>query len=128
MTSVNLRLIARRAVSYISVLLYFALFHVAAQAATAPVATQESDGFEDQVAEYIEKYPAQESFNYIMRYTGGDSKRLNVRLNYHPSLTAAGDDVVVRMNNDTYYSSAVLSLDDGPVYLSSNNPGVGVPP
>jgi hypothetical protein len=36
--------------------------------------TQESDSFENQVAEYIQKFPYQDTFNYVMRYTGGDPK------------------------------------------------------
>lgn len=37
-----------------------------------------------------------------------------------PGLTLAGEDVVVRMNDDTYYNGAVVVLDSGPIILGSH--------
>jgi hypothetical protein len=83
----------------------------------------EPDGFEAQVAEYIRQFPYQETFSYVMRYTGGDPAKLNVWVpGGEPNLTLAGEDVVVRMNNDTYYNGAVVILDNGPVILGSHAP------
>jgi len=64
--------------------------------------TQESDSFEAQVAEYIQKFPYQDTFNYAMRYTDGDPAKLNAWvMGSEPALVKAGEDVVVRQNNDT---------------------------
>ena len=85
--------------------------------------TQESDSFENQVAEYIQKFPYQDTFKYAVRYTGGDAANLNVWvLGAEPSLVKAGEDAVVRMNNDTYYKMAFLLLEGGPVVLGSSAP------
>ena len=85
-------------------------------------ASPSADAFEAQVADYIRLFPYQESFKYVMLYTGGEESRLNAWVLGEPELTLAGDDIVVRMNNDTYYSGAILNLDNGPVYLASNAP------
>ncbi len=86
-------------------------------------ATQESGSFENQVAEYIQKFPYQDTFNYAMRYTGGDPAKLNTWvLGSEPALVRAGEDAVVRMNNDTYYKMAFVDLDNGPVVLGSSAP------
>ncbi len=81
------------------------------------------DAFEAQVSEYIEKFPYQDTFDYASRYTGGDPNKLNTWvLGEEAALVAAGEDTVVRMNNDTFYKMAFLTLDDGPVILESNSP------
>ena len=59
----------------------------------------------------------------MMQYTGGDPGRLNAWVfEGDPALLAAGEDIVVRSNNDTYYNGAVVVLDNGPVILASNAP------
>ena len=79
--------------------------------------------FESQVQEYIQKFPYQDTFDYAKRYTGGDASKLNTWvLGTEPVLVKAGEDKVVRMNNDTFYKMAFISLADGPVTLSSNAP------
>jgi len=61
-----------------------------------------ADNFERDVAEYLQRFPYQDTYNYVMRYTGGDPAKLNVWvLGAEPALTKAGEDKVVRMNNDT---------------------------
>ncbi len=86
-------------------------------------AAQESDSFEDQVAEYIQKFPYQDTYNYAVRYTGGDPAKLNTWVpGGDPALVRAGEDIVVRMNNDTYYNAAILVLENGPVVLGSSAP------
>lgn len=83
----------------------------------------EVDEFERQVTEYIEKFPYQETFKYVLAYTGGDPTRFNMWLQPpEPALVKAGEDKVVRTNNDTYYNMAFLVLDSGPVVLSANAP------
>jgi hypothetical protein len=85
--------------------------------------TQNSDSFENQVAEYIQKFPFQDTFNYAMLYTGGDPAKLNAWvMGSEPTLVKAGEDVVVRQNNDTYYTGAFLDLESGPVVLGSSAP------
>ena len=87
------------------------------------IGVQNTDPFEDQIAEYIRLFPYQDTFNYAMRYTGGDPAKLNTWVpGGEPVLTRAGDDIVVRMNNDTYYNGAVVFLGNGPVVIASNAP------
>ena len=78
---------------------------------------------EIQVEEYIQKFPYQDTYNYAQRYTGGDLTKYNIWvLGAEPSLVKAGEDKVVRMNNDTFYKMAFVVLDNGPVYLESSSP------
>ena len=78
---------------------------------------------ESQVEEYLRLFPYQDTFNYAIRYTGGDPARLNTWvLGEEPFLVKAGQDKVVRMNNDTFYKMAFVFLDDEPVVLSAAVP------
>ena len=90
----------------------------------APEAESPADpGFDERVEEYIRLFPYQDSYDYAVRYTGGDAARLNVWvLGEEPSLVKAGEDKVVRMNNDTFYKMAFVFLDDGPVFLEASVP------
>jgi hypothetical protein len=86
-------------------------------------ATQESDSFENQVEEYIQKFPYQDTYDYSLRFTGGDPTMFNVWVpGGEPVLTKAGEDIVVRTNNDTYYIGAFLYLGDGPAVVEVNVP------
>lgn len=89
-----------------------------------PVVTQESESLELQVAEYIRRYPYQQTYDYGLRYTGGDPAKLNTwLLGGEPVLVRAGDDIVPRTNNDTFYQAATVWLADGlVVVLSSDAP------
>ena len=79
--------------------------------------------FEEKIASYIQKFPNQDTYNYMKRYTGGDAVNLNVWiLGKEPILVKAGEDKVVRMNNDTYYKMAFMDFSKGPVQLNSSNP------
>ena len=50
-------------------------------------------------------------------------EKLNIWvLGEEPALVVAGEDSVVRMNNDTYYKMAFMDLSTGPVILSSTSP------
>jgi hypothetical protein len=85
-----------------------------------PVTISQSDSFEDQVSAYIKNYPYQETYKYIQYYTGASVKGLNVWFwPPEPSLTKAGEDKVVRMNNDTFYNGIVLDLSEGPIVLGT---------
>ena len=85
--------------------------------------TQESDSFENQVAEYIQRFPYQDTYNYSLSYTGGDPAKFNVWVpGGEPVLIKAGEDIVVRTNNDTYYIGAFLYLGDGPAVVEANAP------
>ena len=75
---------------------------------------------EEQVEEYIRLFPYQDTYNYAKRYTGGDPSKLNIWvLGADPTLVKAGEDKVVRMNNDTFYKMAFVDLIDGPVYIAA---------
>ena len=91
--------------------------------AEPPEADERSSPFEAQVAEYIRNFPFQDTYNYAKRYTEGDPAKLNVWvLGAEPALVKAGEDKVVRMNNDTFYKLAFVVLDRGPVVLESSAP------
>lgn len=91
-----------------------------------PAVAAEQNDFEKSVADYVQKFPYQDTYNYLMLYTDGDAAKLNTWiLGMEPALVKAGEDKVVRMNNDTYYKMAFFLLDDGPVVLESTNPSKG---
>lgn len=80
--------------------------------------------FEDQINDYLKKFPYQDTYNYLKLYTGGDPSKINTWIiGEEPVLIKAGEDRIVRMNNDTYYKVAFLDMSLGPVILASNNPG-----
>jgi hypothetical protein len=75
---------------------------------------------EEQVTEYIRQFPYQDTYNYAKTYTRGDPGRFNKwLLGSEPVLVKAGEDKVVRTNNDTFYKMAFVSLSKGPVVLTS---------
>jgi hypothetical protein len=75
---------------------------------------------EEQVEEYIRLFPYQDTYNYAKRYTGSDPSKLNTWvLGGEPNLVKAGEDKVVRMNNDTFYKMAFVDLVEGPVYIAA---------
>jgi imidazole glycerol phosphate synthase subunit HisF len=79
--------------------------------------------FEKQAAEYIKEFPYQETYNYAVKYTGGDPTKLNTwSFGEETELVKAGEDKIVRMDNDTYYKFAFAFLDDGPVTFESTHP------
>jgi hypothetical protein len=84
------------------------------------VTISQSDSFEDQVSAYIKNYPYQETYKYFQAYSGGSVKGLNVWVYApEPSLTKAGEDTVVRTNNDTFYNAILLDLSIGPIVLGT---------
>ncbi len=86
-------------------------------------ASAQDTAFEEQVAEYIKKFPYQDTYNYAVKDTGGDPARLNTwSFGEEPVLVKAGEDNIVRMNNDTYYKFAYALLDQGPVTFESKDP------
>ncbi|RLE24729.1 MAG: hypothetical protein DRJ50_04245, partial [Actinobacteria bacterium] len=101
-------------------LLLVAALGLLATVARAAQPAQDSD-FEAQVADYIQKFPYQDTYNYAAKATGGDPAKLNTwAMSLTPTLVKAGEDIVVRTNNDTYYQAAAVLLDDGPVVLTSD--------
>jgi hypothetical protein len=91
-------------------------------AACSPEKPASKDDFEKQVEDYIQKFPYQETFDYAMRLTGGDSGMLNRWGQASRDLLKAGEDKIVRSNNDTLYKTAFVYLGNGPVVLRSNSP------
>jgi hypothetical protein len=84
---------------------------------------EDSASFEEQVAEYIRRYPYQQTYDYVARYSQGDPAKLNVwAIPGAPRLVTAGNDVVPRTNHDTFYQAANVWLGDGPVVLVANAP------
>lgn len=93
---------------------------VLAAATTLSIVPVIGEAQEDAVAEYLKGVPYQETFNYMMQYTGGDPAKLNKWVDpAEPVLIKAGEDKVVRSNNDTFYKSAFVDLSEGPVTLTS---------
>jgi hypothetical protein len=82
--------------------------------------------FEEQVEAYLRDYPSRQTYEYALRFTGGDPARLNAwAIPGEPKLVSAGEDVVPRTNHDTFYQMAFLWLGDGPVVLASLAPAAG---
>src|SRR5210317_1917401 len=90
--------------------------------ACSPEESTAKDDFEKQVEDYIQKLPYQETFEYAMRLTGGDAGKLNQWGQASRELLKAGEDTIVRVNNDTLYKKAFIYLGDGPVVLRSDSP------
>jgi len=80
------------------------------------------DDFEKQVEDYIKKFPYQNTYDYAMQFTGGDAGKLNKWGQASRNLLKAGEDKIVRSNNDTLYKTAFIYLGDGPVVLRSDSP------
>jgi len=101
-----------------NILLYLLLIVIAA--ACTMKEKNSTPSFEEQVSDYLQKFPYQDTYNYMKMYTGGDPSKLNKWLMpMEPALIKAGEDVVVRSNNDTYYNMVFMDLSQGPVKLSS---------
>jgi len=92
--------------------------------ACAPEESTVNDNFEKQVQDYLQKFPYQETYRYAMVQTGEDPARLNTWADSPRGLLKAGEDNIVRANNDTVYRQAWIYLGDGPVILSSNSPSM----
>ena len=90
--------------------------------ACSPEESTAKDDFEKQVEDYIQKLPYQETFEYAMRLTGGDPGKLNQWGQASRDMLKAGEDTIVRSNNDTLYKTAFVYLGDGPVVLRSDAP------
>ena len=85
--------------------------------------TASMSDMDEQVEAYIQKFPYQDTYNYAMNYTQGDPAKFNMWvLGEEPALVKAGEDKVVRMNNDTFYKMAFMVLDNGPIILGSSAP------
>ncbi len=84
----------------------------------------QTDDFERQVADYIKKFPYQDTYDYAVKFTQGAPSKLNTLTGGppEPALAKAGEDIVVRMNNDTFYTGGFVVLENGPVVLRSNAP------
>src|SRR5210317_1489622 len=91
-------------------------------AACSPEQFASADDFEKQVEDYIQKFPYQETYEYAMLFTGGDPGKLNQWGQASRELLKAGEDTIVRSNNDTLYKTAFIYLGDGPVVLRSDSP------
>ena len=80
----------------------------------SPTTQTSEPSFEEQVADYIVKYSYQETHRLAMSYTEGDPAKLNTWVvGATPALVKAGEDFVVRMNNDTYYKMAFMDFSKG---------------
>jgi len=90
--------------------------------ACSPDNSTSKNDFEKQVEDYIKKFPYQETYGYAMKMTGGDPGKLNQWGQASRELLKAGEDKIVRSNNDTLYKTAFIYLGDGPVVLRSDSP------
>ena len=89
--------------------------------ACSPDNSTSKDDFEKQVEDYIQKFPYQNTYDYAMQFTGGDAGKLNQWGQASRDLLKAGEDTIVRSNNDTLYKTAFVYLGDGPVVLRSDS-------
>jgi hypothetical protein len=80
------------------------------------------DDFEKQVEDYLQKFPYQNTYAYVMQFTDGDARKLNKWGQAARDLLKAGEDTIVRSNNDTLYKTAFIYLGHGPVVLRSDSP------
>lgn len=87
-----------------------------------PASGPQDTNFEAQVDEYLRLFPYQETYRYAMLQTKGDPGRLNTWAAASRDLLKAGEDAIVRSNNDTLYKTAWLYLGNGPVMLGSASP------
>jgi len=93
------------------------------QSEAAVVADKASrDVFEEQVEAYLRLFPYQETYKYLTMYMQGDPANLNIWVMASRNLLKAGEDKVVRSNNDTLYKMAWVYLAEGPVVLRSAAP------
>ena len=90
--------------------------------AFSPVYSASNDDFEKQVEDYIQKFPYQNTYDYAMQFTGGNAGKLNKWGQASRDLLKAGEDKIVRSNNDTLYKTAFVYLGNGPVVLRSDSP------
>jgi hypothetical protein len=90
--------------------------------ACSPEQSTSTDDFEKLVEDYIQKFPYQNTYEYAMLFTGGDPGKLNQWGQASRELLKAGEDTIVRSNNDTLYKTAFIYLGDGPVVLRSDSP------
>ena len=98
--------------------------HLGAQPLWA--AEPETVSLDQQVAKYIQDFPYQETHKYLKMYTRSNSAALNHWLKGgEPKLIKAGEDRIVRSNNDTFYKAAFVYLEDGPVVLNAEAAGDG---
>ena len=91
-------------------------------AGCSPKEPTAKDDLEKQVEDYIQKFPYQETYRYAMVQTEEDPAKLNTWVQASPDLIKAGEDKVVRTNNDTLYKQAWIYLGEGPVVLRSTSP------
>jgi hypothetical protein len=83
--------------------------------------TKNNITLEEQLPSYYKDFPYQDTYDYFAKYTKKDPSNINQWvLGIEPELVAAGEDTVVRMNNDTYYKMSFIHLKNGPVILSSS--------
>ena len=100
-----------------------ALLTVAAISACSPQDKVQTSDFEKQVEDYIRKFPYQDTHNYVSALTQGDPANFNTWIESpEPTLVKAGDDKIVRTNNDTFYNMAFVILENGPAVLRSSAP------
>ena len=79
------------------------------------------DDSDSQLESYYKDFPYQDTYNYFATYTDKNPAKINKWvLGVEPKLVVAGEDTVVRMNNDTYYKMAFIHLAKGPVLLGSS--------
>jgi hypothetical protein len=98
-----------------------AIFPLLLCSCTGNKAPKSSVPFDKQVEEYLKKFPYQDTYEYMLKYIGGDPGKLNTLTGGDkPELTKAGEDIVVRMNNDTYYTGGFIYLSEGPVKLTAS--------
>ena len=99
---------------------FFLLLMLSVMQLATSCSTAESRKHESALQAYYKDFPYQDTHDYFVRYTKGKASLINKwSLGLKPILVKAGQDKVVRMNNDTYYKMSFVHLAKGPVVLSS---------
>jgi hypothetical protein len=71
---------------------------------------------------FLADYPLQKTNDFLLERTKGDPAHVNVWFFESGHLVKAGEDKVVRMNNDTFYKGGYADNRVGPVIVRIENP------
>ena len=85
-----------------------------------PAVAQER--FDATIEAFLADYPLQRTNDFMHERLGGDHTRLNTWFLESGRLVKAGEEPVVRMNNDTFYKGGYSDNRVGPVVLRIQNP------
>lgn len=74
------------------------------------------------IESFLADFPLQKTNDYLRQRLKDDPSRVNTGFFDRSHLVKAGEDMVVRMNNDTFYKGGYADNRVGPVILRIENP------